>query len=163
MKLPFRAVNQLGSRKWQLPIGDPVITRHARGTFLVHGKPLQSSHSAACSVGDFIHPKEFHGDLEADSRVEILNQFDLGGGGSAFIAIEHISGQLHGLRGRFALQLVGTIDNGSSELTATVQPGSSTGELVGIVGVMSFIGANRKNTYDFEYVLPNLPKRMEAG
>lgn len=70
------------------------------------------------------------------------------------MAMERVSGTLHGRAGTFALQHSGTMTRGEPHLSVTVVPDSGTGELVGIVGKMAIKIVDRKHFYEFEYTLP---------
>jgi hypothetical protein len=72
-------------------------------------------------------------------------------GSAGYVAIERVSGTLHGRSGIFVLQHSGTMTRGSPLRTITVVPDSGTGELVGLAGRMTIIIAGGKHSYDFEY------------
>jgi Protein of unknown function (DUF3224) len=74
-------------------------------------------------------------------------------GSAGYVAIEHVSGTLHGRAGTFVLQHSGTMNRGSPFLAVTVVPDSGTGELAGIRGTMAIIIAGGKHTYEFDYTL----------
>jgi hypothetical protein len=69
------------------------------------------------------------------------------------VAIERVSGTLHGRSGTFVLQHSGTMTRGAPQLTITVVPDSGTGELAGLAGRMTIIIAGGKHSYDLEYTL----------
>jgi hypothetical protein len=145
-------------------MSDLPTTRNARGTFIVDSRRQRLIHLIVGAVTeDYALDKQFRGDLEALSRVEILDVGDLGLGTSDYIAIEQISGCLHGNSGSFALQHICTINSGKIVIAATVVPRSGTGELVGIVGVMYFTLAKGGKDYEFEYMLPKLAKIGSSG
>jgi hypothetical protein len=99
--------------------------------------------------------KQFHGDLEAVSKGEMLSIGSGADGTSgAYVAIEHVSGSLHGRRGSFALQHNATMTRGAPYLNVIVVPDSGTGELTGLDGKLNIIIANGKHSYEFEYSLP---------
>jgi len=73
---------------------------------------------------------------------------------AGYVAMERVTGKLHGRSGSFALQHSGTMTRGAQQLTITVVPDSGTGELVGLVGTMAIIIAEGKHLYELEYSLP---------
>jgi hypothetical protein len=74
-------------------------------------------------------------------------------GSAGYVAIERVSGTLHGRRGSFVLQHSGTMNRGAPELSITVVPDSGTGELAGLAGRMSIVIANGAHSYRFDYTL----------
>jgi len=97
--------------------------------------------------------KQFHGDLEATSKGEMLSAMTSVKGSAGYVAIERVSGTLHGRHGTFILQHSGTMTRGAPQLSVTVVPDSATGELVGLTGKMTIKIADGKHSYDFEYTL----------
>ena len=108
---------------------------HAEGTFDVKTTPLPADDATVgTSIGRFALDKQFHGDLEAASKGEMLGAGDPSTGTAGYVAIEQVTGTLHGHAGSFALQHIGTMEGGSFDLNVIVVPGSGTGELAGIAG-----------------------------
>ena len=70
------------------------------------------------------------------------------------MAIERVTGTLHGSSGSFVFQHAGTMDQGTQQLSITVVPGSGTGSLVGITGVFKLSIVEGEHLYEFEYSLP---------
>ena len=131
---------------------------HASGEFEVDLGP-QPLHDAAADsgLGRMSIDKRFLGDLEATSRGEMLS-FRSGVEGSAgYVAIERVSGTLHGRRGTFVLQHSGTMDRGQPGLSVTVVPDSGTGELEGLSGTMTIEIVEGRHLYGFEYALASDP------
>ncbi|MFZ0745730.1 MAG: DUF3224 domain-containing protein [Terracidiphilus sp.] len=132
------------------------MLQHAKGTFDVKSSPLPPDDATAgTSIGRFALDKQFHGDLEAASKGEMLGAGDLAKGIAGYVAIEHVKGTLSGRQGSFALQHTGTMDRGDIHLVVSVVPGSGTEELAGIAGTMTISIADGKHYYDFEYTLPS--------
>ena len=52
-------------------------------------------------------------------------------GSAGYVAIERVTGSLHGRRGSFVLQHSGTMTRGDGQLTVTVVPDSGSGDLAG--------------------------------
>jgi hypothetical protein len=101
--------------------------------------------------------KQFHGDLEATSKGEMLTAGTAVKGSAGYVAIEHVRGALRGRTGTFSLQHSGSMSRGAPQLTITVVPDSGTGQLVGLAGNMAIIIADGKHSYEFEYTLPAAP------
>lgn len=130
-------------------------TTRATGPFDVKVKPQAIHEEAAGStLGRMSIDKQFHGDLEATSRGEMLTAMSDVKGSAGYVAVERVTGTLHGRRGSFSLQHSGTMNRGTQSLTITVVPDSGTGELTGLLGKMKIIiASDGKHSYDFEYTL----------
>jgi hypothetical protein len=131
-----------------------IMTEHAKGTFDVKVLPQTDDVDIGDpTIGRFALEKQFHGDLDAISKGQMLgSRSDNGAGG--YVAIERISGSLSGHKGSFSLQHIGTMQGGKSTMDVQVVPGSGSGELEGISGRMTIIIADGKHSYDFQYSLP---------
>jgi Protein of unknown function (DUF3224) len=97
--------------------------------------------------------KQFHGDLEATTKGEMLSAGGSVQGSAGYVAIERVSGSLHGRVGTFVLQHSGVMTRGVPGLAVSVVPDSGTGELVGLAGTMQIVIGSGKHTYDFTYTL----------
>jgi hypothetical protein len=113
------------------------------------------------TIGRMSLDKQYHGDLEATSKGQMLAVMTDVKGSAGYVAIERVTGTLrtaNGARtGSFALQHSGTMARGAPQLSVTVIPDSGTGELVGLAGKMTINVADGKHSYDFEYTLPDAP------
>jgi len=133
------------------------MTTRASGTFEVKLSPQATNDKAADAIlGRMSIDKQFHGDLEATSKGEMLTAGTGVKGSAAYVAIEQVSGTLHGRSGTFVLQHSGTMTRGAPQLTVTVVPDSGTGQLVGLAGKMAIEIADGKHSYDFEYTLTEI-------
>lgn len=81
-------------------------------------------------------------------------------GSAGYVAIERVSGQLHGRAGTFILQHSGTMNRGAPQLSVTVVPDSGTGALTGLAGRMTIDIAGGQHSYVFEYTLPGTAWRL---
>jgi len=99
--------------------------------------------------------KQIHGDLEATSKGQMLTAGTSVKGSAGYVAIERVSGTLHGRTGTFILQHTGTMTRGALQLSITVVPDSGTGQLTGLNGKMDIQIADGKHSYDFAYALPD--------
>jgi hypothetical protein len=122
---------------------------HASGTFEVKLTPQESA-----NVGRMSIDKQFHGDLEASSKGEMLSAMTDVKGSAGYVAIERVTGTLHGRNGTFVLQHNGTMTRGEPQLSVTVVPDSGTGELAGIAGALTIRIAEKQHLYEFDYTLP---------
>jgi Protein of unknown function (DUF3224) len=130
------------------------MTQHARGTFDVTTTPAaMDEQPPAATLGRFSLDKQFHGDLDGASHGEMLTAGRVEGSGG-YVAIERVSGTLHGRAGSFALQHTGTMAPGVLDLSITVVPDTGTGELAGLAGKLSIDFSGGGHAYDLEYTLP---------
>jgi len=130
------------------------MTTHASGTFEVKLTPQAPDDNAKdATPGRMLIDKQFHGDLEGISKGQMLAFMTAIEGSGGYVAIERVSGTLHGRNGAFALQHSATMTRGVPQLTITVVPDSGTDQLVGLAGEMTIKIAEGKHFYDFEYTL----------
>jgi hypothetical protein len=130
------------------------MTDTARGAFDVKLTPQPSDREPEDSaLGRMWLDKEFHGDLEATSRGQMLTAMTDVKGSAGYVAIERVSGTLGGRAGSFVLQHTGTMARGTPSLTITVVPDSGTGELTGLSGGMTIIVTDGKHSYELEYAV----------
>jgi hypothetical protein len=108
-------------------------------------------------VGRISIEKQFHGDLEATSKGQMLTAMTDVKGSAGYVAIERVRGKLHGHTGSFALRHCGTMTRGTPQLSVTVVPDSGTGQLVGLDGTMDIKITDGKHFYEFDYTLPKAP------
>lgn len=134
---------------------DPVMTRHAEGTFDVKTTPLAANDATMGTlIGRYSLVKQYHGDLDATSKGEMLSAGEPSSGNAGYVAIEQVTGTLNGHTGSFALQHIGSMESGSYKLSVVVVPGSGTGQLTGIGGTLTIIITSGKHSYTFDYTLP---------
>jgi hypothetical protein len=127
---------------------------HAAGTFDVTLTPQPPDDRAGSeNLGRLLIDKQFHGDLEGTSVGQMLAAGSEVEGSAGYVAIERVSGTLHGRRGSFVLQHNGIMDRGAGQLTIVVVPDSGAGELGGLAGRMTIDVADGAHAYDFEYTL----------
>lgn len=123
---------------------------HARGTFDVKTIP-QPADEEGVAIGRLLLDKQFHGDLEATSKGQMIAVRTGVTNSAGYVAMEQVSGTLLGRTGSFVLQHSGTVNRGEQELLITVVPDSGTGELTSLMGTMTIIIEGGKHSYDFEY------------
>ena len=101
--------------------------------------------------------KQFHGDLKAVGKGQMLAAMTAFKGSAAYVAIEQVTGALAGRSGSFILQHTGTMNRGAPSLIITVVPDSGTGELLGLAGKMNINIVEGKHFYEFDYTLADKP------
>jgi hypothetical protein len=135
------------------------MTLHARGTFEVQLAPLAPqplAHAEADgNLGRLSIDKQFQGDLSGLSQGEMLSARTAVEGSAGYVAIERVTGTLHGRQGSFVLQHAGTMNRGAQQLVISVVPDSGTGELEGLAGTMTLHIADGVHAFDLAYTLPD--------
>ncbi|MET0647540.1 MAG: DUF3224 domain-containing protein [Pyrinomonadaceae bacterium] len=133
------------------------MTTHASGTFEVKLSPQVDGEAGGASVGRMLIDKRFAGDLVATSRGQMLAVRAAVEGSAGYVAMELVTGALHGRAGTFVLQHSGTMERGAQRLSVTVVPDSATGELEGLEGRMGLVVAEGRHSYNFDYTLAARP------
>lgn len=129
------------------------VTMTARGTFEVKMTPQPQDDGAGGGFDRLFGDKQFHGELDAVSKGQMLAARTAVEGSGAYVALELVTGRLNGKRGSFVLQHKGTMSKGVYNMDVTVVPDSGTDELAGIAGTMTIIIEGGKHFYNFEYTL----------
>ncbi|NCT68994.1 MAG: DUF3224 domain-containing protein [Rhodanobacteraceae bacterium] len=133
------------------------MTLHAAGPFDVTLTPQKPDNPQAegAGIGRMAIAKRFHGELEATSQGEML-AFRTGVPNSAgYVAIERVTGTLHGRSGSFVLQHSSTMDRGVPRQSITVVPDSGTHDIIGLAGSMTIqIADGGAHSYAFDFTLP---------
>jgi hypothetical protein len=134
------------------------VQMHASGTFEVKITPQTPDGTFEdATMGRMTIDKQFHGDLEASSKGQMLTAMTDIKGSAGYVAVERVTGTLHGRRGTFFLQHSATMTRGVPQLSVTVVPDSGTGQLVGLTGKMDIKIDAGKHSYEFKYTLPQAP------
>lgn len=105
------------------------------------------------AIGRMALDKQFHGELNATSKGQMLAFRSEVKGSAGYVAMEKVVGTLQGRSGTFVLQHSGTMNRGEQSLTLTVVPDSGTDELTGLAGSMKILIDAGKHYYDFDYSL----------
>ena len=130
------------------------MATRASGPFEVRLTPqVPAEGSGDPTIGRMAIDKRFHGALDATSKGEMLATRTGVDGSAGYVALERVTGTLHGRSGSFTLQHSGTMDRGVPRLSVTVVPDSGTGELAGLAGRMTIVVEGGRHAYDFEYTL----------
>jgi Protein of unknown function (DUF3224) len=127
---------------------------NAKGIFEVKTIPQPADPAAGGdALGRLLLDKQFHGDLEATSKGTMLAAGIAVKGSAGYVALEIVTGALHGHTGTFILQHTGTMTRGVPQLSVIIVPDSGTGQLVGLSGTMSIDRIDGKHSYNLEYTL----------
>ena len=130
------------------------MTTQATGTFEVQLQPQGSDDTAEdILLGRLSIDKQFQGDLVATSKGTMLSAGTAVADSAGYVALERVSGTLHGRTGTFVLQHSGTMTRGTPHLTITVVPDSGTADLLGLTGTMAIRITDEQHFYDFDYTL----------
>lgn len=133
---------------------ETTVNNHASGPFFVK-VTAQEDNSGDPLLNRMTLDKQYHGDLEATGKGQMLTAGTEVKGSGAYVAIEKVTGTLKGRSGSFVLQHLGIMTRNAPQLSITVVPDSGTGQLAGITGKMNInIAADGKHSYEFEYSLP---------
>ena len=122
---------------------------HARGTFDVKLALAPAGEPEGMERRTI--EKHWHGDLDGESRGEMLSAGDPAKGSAGLVAMELVTGTLGGKRGTFALQHGATMRPGAMHLSVQVVPGSGAGDLA---GEMTVVIEGSRHSYDLAYTLP---------
>jgi hypothetical protein len=128
-----------------------MITKQATGTFEVVMQPLAPPDALP---GRLALNKQFQGDLVAVGKGEMLTALTSVQGSAGYVAIEQVTGTLHGRAGSFVFQHSGIMNRSVQQLSITVIPDSGTGELTGLAGTFLLKIIDGKHLYTFDYTLP---------
>jgi hypothetical protein len=131
------------------------MAKLARGSFDVKITPQPpEDKTEGLTLGRMLIEKKFQGDLEAVSQGQMLTGMTEAKGSGAYVAIERVTGTLHGRSGSFILHHLGIMERGAPRLDVNVVPDSGTRDLAGIAGAMTIIIAEGKHSYELAYTLP---------
>ena len=130
------------------------MATHASGAFEVKlTAAAAGADPGGSSLGRMSIDKQFHGDLAAVSKGEMLSAGTSVKGSAGYVAMEQVTGSLHGRSGSFVLQHYGIMNRGAPQLTVTVVPDSGTGELAGLAGTLAIKIVDGKHFYEMDYTL----------
>jgi hypothetical protein len=124
---------------------------HASGSFDVTLTKQDTAPDAAVSRN--LLYKEFHGDLEAVAKGEMLAAFEPLTNAGVYVAIDRVSGTLHDKSGSFLIAHRGIANADGQKLEIVIVPGSGTGQLSEITGTMGIEIVEKKHFYTVDYEL----------
>lgn len=130
------------------------MTSIAKGTFNVKltSAPMTESAGTTTLARQTI-AKQWRGDLEGSSAGEMLAALSPVKGSAGYVAVERVTGTLHGRRGSFVLQHTGLMDRGAPSLVVTVVPDTGTDDLAGLSGSLRILIEAGEHSYELEYTL----------
>lgn len=138
-----------------LAAGEEGTMSHAIGVFAPRLTPAEGDQTdSGLALGRMGLTKVFNGDLKATGEGQMLTGTAPVGGIHVYVALERVVGVLHGRRGAFLLAHRGVMDPNGQTLSIEIVPGSGTGELTGISGVLGLRIADGVRHYDLAYSLP---------
>lgn len=130
------------------------MTTQISGAFDVKLSPQAVTENEEAGIGRMLLDKQFHGELEASSKGQMLAHMTSVKGSAGYVAMEKVIGSLQGRKGSFVLQHSGTMNRGDASLILNVVPDSGTEELEGLSGAMTITITEGKHFYGFDFNLP---------
>ncbi|GGQ52399.1 DUF3224 domain-containing protein [Couchioplanes azureus] len=126
------------------------MTRRATGTFSTVFEPLPIDDDALSRMRV---TKTIEGDLTGTASAEMLSVGTPIDGSAGYVAIDRVTGTLHGRSGSFVLQHYGLMNRGAGTLVVEVVPDSGTDELTGLSGTFRIDNDSEHHRYVFDYEL----------
>ncbi|MFI5491996.1 DUF3224 domain-containing protein [Actinoplanes sp. NPDC051859] len=124
------------------------MTRRALGHFTTVFEALPIDDD---TLGRMRIDKTIEGDLIGTGRAEMLSVGTPIDGSAGYVALDRITGTLHGRAGSFVLQHYGLMDRGAATLICQVVPDSGTDELTGLTGTFRIDNDSEEHRYTFDY------------
>ena len=126
----------------------------ARGRFDVKVTPIPMGELGTGRFNRLLLDKQIQGDLEATSEGEMMGADSPVQGSAGYVAVERVTGSLHGKKGSFVLQHKSSMRKGADfKMDITVVPDSGTNELAGIAGTFTIIFEGKNHLYEFDYTM----------
>lgn len=130
----------------------------AKGSFTVEMKPQgEALDVEGVKLGRLALDKRFEGDLVAVGKGEMLTALTPVKGSAGYVALERVTGSLHGRSGSFVFQHAGSMNRGAQQLSISVVPDSGSDALIGLTGVFTLDLVDGQHRYEFAYSLPQSP------
>jgi len=123
----------------------------AEGTFKLTLIPEHASDPEG--IGRTKVDKQFAGDLVGTGQGIMLSALTAVADSAGHVALERVTGTLHGRAGSFALLHRGVMERGIFTVERSVVPDSGTGELVGLRGTFTAGMEGAQHTYVLDYEL----------
>lgn len=125
----------------------------ASGPFDVTIHPLSSSAPDDALLGRRSIAKVFRGDLEGTAVGEMLTAGTAVQGSGAYVAVDRVTGTLHGRTGSFTMLHTGLMTRGTPQLSVAILADSGSGALAGITGSFAIRVVDGQHFYDLDYTL----------
>lgn len=103
------------------------------------------------ALGRMTIVKAYTGDIVGTSKGQMLVAMANVKTSAAYVAVERVTGTVHGKRGTFAMHHTGIMNRGAPSLSVVVVPDSGTDELTGITGTLNIIIEKGVHSYEFDY------------
>jgi hypothetical protein len=129
------------------------MLKQAKGTFEVKLNPQVETENIDESLGRMRIDKQLHGDLEGTSKGQMLTAGTSTKNSGAYVAVEKVTGTLHGRNGSFILHHRATMTRGTPHLEIQVVPDSGTDQLAGLAGDFKINIVEGKHFYEFDYTI----------
>ena len=158
LTFPTAAGAQPVAKEPSAALREPITMTRATGTFEVKLAPQpRDEYADGAMLSRLTIDKQFRGDLAGTSKGQMLAAGTSVKGSAGYVAIELVTGTLHGRSGAFVFQHSGTMKRGAATLALTVVPDSGTGGLTGLTGSMVINIADGTHSYEFDYSVPGSP------
>ncbi|CAN5888560.1 DUF3224 domain-containing protein [soil metagenome] len=128
------------------------MTIRATGKFEVKLVPQSTEgFDEGGALGRMTIDKVYTGDVVATSKGQMLMAMTSVKASAAYVAVERVSGTVHGKRGTFAMHHTGVMSRGTPSLAVVIVPDSGTDELEGITGTLNIIIEKGEHSYELDY------------
>ena len=127
------------------------MAEQARGIFEITMTPQPAA--AGDPVGRMALAKRFHGDIVGTSTGQMLAVRTDIEDSAGYVALERVTGTLHGRDGTFALQHNGLMARGVQKLSIVIVPDSGTGALEGLADSLALEIVDGEHRYVLTYTL----------
>ena len=128
------------------------MTTRATGKFEVTLVPQATEgFDEGGNLGRMTIDKVFTGDIEGTSKGQMLMAMSAVKGSAAYVAVERVTGSVHGKQGTFAMHHTGIMNRGAPTLSVVIVPDSGTDELTGICGTLNIIIEKGVHSYELDY------------
>lgn len=128
-----------------------VMAQETQGTFEVDMTPGDGLLDGTARM-DFT--KTWSGGLSGTSRGLMVSAGDPEAGDAGYVGLEVVEGELDGRPGSFVLQQLGAMTGGEPVLVYGIVPGSGTGDLACITGVVDLDVVDGEHRVTVRYELP---------
>lgn len=104
-------------------------------------------------TGRFDFLKRWTGDIAGTSTGLMISAGSPADGTAGYVAMEVFEGTIAGREGSVAFQQLGTMDGGGQGLRYLIVPGSGTGALEGVIGVLNLTVDAETGTHTVDLML----------
>lgn len=128
------------------------MSETAKGSFRITGwDPVVYDEADGATLSRVTVAKQFDGDLAGTSSAELLTVLDGGGNPAVYVAVERVTGTLHGRTGTFVLHHTAPGTAGEP-IVIRIVPDTGTGDLKGITGTLAITGdVDGGHEYEISY------------